>query len=276
MIAVLSIACFIPFLIVIAGSFTSETELLLNGYGLFVKAYSFEAYRLLAQSAVIYRSFGISIAVTGLGTALALSVTSALAYSIASKKNLMRNGLAFYVYFTMLFNGGVVPFYILVSGWLQLRDTIWALILPSSVNPFFVIIAVAYFRRLPDELAECGRIDGASEWIIFLRLILPISIPIMAVIALFYGLAFWNDWFMPLLFIQNEALFPLQLLLHRIIGNPSNAGSILAPGMLSGASYPGMQLQMAMLVLTVCPIILVYPLVQRYFIHGITISAIKR
>lgn len=265
--------CVIPFWMLVAGSITNERDLVLNGYRLWPERFSFEAYKTLLDSQQIARSYLITIAITLTGTCIGVLITSSFAYTISAKRNPYRNLLAFYVYFTMLFNGGLVPFYLLVSRWLSLSNTLWAIILPLAVNPFLVFLMVNFFRTIPEEMLESGRIDGASEWVIFFKLVLPVSVPSIATVSLFLILAYWNDWFMSMLFISDSKMFPLQLLLRRILDNIEAAKVLVR--FVPGVQVPAFSLRMAATVLTIGPIVLVYPFVQRYFIKGLTMGAIK-
>lgn len=270
-----SLFCLLPFWLMAAGSITAERDLLVGGYRLIPQNFSLEAYNVLFSSSAIYRSYGVTVFVTAVGTGLALAVTSMLAYSIASRQNQYRKIILFLVYFTMLFQGGIVPVYILISKWLQLSDSLWALILPLVVNPFFVFIMVSFFRTVPEEMLEAGRVEGANEWLVFLRLVLPVSTPMLATIGLFYALVYWNDWFYGLLFISDEGKYPLQLLLRRLISNITAAQSLIPSGANIGVQVPSYQIRMGTTILTIGPIVLLYPFVQRYFVKGLTLGSLK-
>lgn len=274
-VSVIALLCLLPFWLMLTGSITSERELLFEGYKLFPEKISFIAYKVLFLSDTVYKSYGVTTFITVVGTTMALLFTSMLSYSIANRKNRFRNILAFSVYFTMLFNGGMVPLYILVSNWLNLSNSIWALILPLLVNPFFVFIMVTFFRALPEEIAESGRMDGANEMMIFFLLIVPISTPSLATIGLFYALIYWNDWFYALLFISEEDKFPLQLLLRRLVSNMEAAKSLVPSGSSITVEVPSLQVRMATTAITIGPIILLYPFIQKYFVRGLTIGSIK-
>ena len=267
-----ALACLLPFWLVIAASFTDEHELLQRGYTLFPHQLSLDAYQTLLSGPTMLQSYGASLFITIVGTALALAITSGIAYVIANRLNRYSRLMGFFVYFPLLFSGGLVPFYILVTQYLQLSDTLWSVILPLLVNPFFVFIMVSYFRQVPLEIIESGRLDGASELTIFLRLVIPISKPILATIGLFYALIYWNDWFMALLFISDDSKFPLQLLLQNLVANVDASQAF----QYSAASQvPTYQLRMALTVLTIGPIIFAYPFVQRFFVRGLTLGATK-
>ncbi len=274
-VAIFSIFCLLPFWLMAAGSITTENELLTVGYRLIPHTFSVEAYKVLFASESIYRSYGVTLIVTSVGTLLALIVTSMLAYSIANRHNEFRKIILFLVYFTMLFQGGIVPLYILISNWLHLANSLWALILPLVVNPFFVFIMVSFFRSVSEEMIESGRIEGANEIVIFFRLVIPVSTPMIATVGLFYALVYWNDWFYGLLFISNDVKFPLQLLLRRLISNITAAQSLIPSGANMGIQVPSYQIRMGTTILTIGPIVFLYPFVQRYFVKGLTLGSIK-
>ena len=267
--------CLIPFLLMVSGSLTDEQILIAEGYSLMRKGLNFEAYRILLQSGALLRSYGITLFITAAGTALGLLVSASLAYSIANRRNRLRHAISFYVYFTMLFNGGMVPFYILISNWLKLSDTLAALVLPLAVQPFLVFLMVSFFRTVPEELEEAGRIDGAGEIRIFVQLVLPISKPILATVGLFYALIYWNDWFMGILFLSEENKFPLQMILRRMVSNLEAAKNLIPSGAGIALQAPTYQIRMATTLVTIGPIVLLYPILQRYFVKGLTIGSVK-
>ncbi|PRX71081.1 putative aldouronate transport system permease protein [Cohnella sp. SGD-V74] len=267
--------CLIPFLLMVSGSLTDEQILINEGYSLLPKGLNFEAYRILLQSGALLRSYGITLFITATGTVLGLLVSASLAYSIANRRNRLRHAISFYVYFTMLFNGGMVPFYILISNWLKLSDTLAALILPLAVQPFLVFLMVSFFRTVPEELEEAGRIDGAGEVRIFIQLVLPISKPILATVGLFYALIYWNDWFMGILFLSEENKFPLQMILRRMVSNLEAAKNLIPSGAGIALQAPTYQIRMATTLVTIGPIVLLYPVLQRYFVKGLTIGSVK-
>lgn len=269
---IFALCCLVPFWLVVAGSLTDETELINNGYEFWPHHFSLVAYQFLMAGGQITTSYGISIFITVVGTTLALAITSSLAYAIAMLRPRVGRPLGFFVYFPMLFSGGLVPFYLLMTQVLPLQDSLWAVILPLMVNPFFVFIMVSFFRQIPREIIESGRMDGANSFVIFVRLVLPISTPVLATIALFYALGYWNDWFMALLFIGDNTKFPLQLLLQNMIANVDAAQSLTYNSVIQVPSY---QLRMALTLITIGPIIFVYPFLQRYFVKGLTLGAAK-
>ncbi|GIP52723.1 carbohydrate ABC transporter permease [Paenibacillus vini] len=272
--------CVFPFLFVVIISFTDENALARDGYKLIPAGWSLEAYRYVFQTGdTLLRSYGVTIFVTVVGTIVSLLFISFYAYAISRKSFKYRNFFAFFAFFTMLFNGGLVPTYIIVTQMLSLKDSVWALILPLAVNAFYImILRTFYSTSVPDAIIESGKIDGAGEFRIFLKLVLPLSLPGLATIGLFSTLGYWNDWFNALLYIDNPNLVPLQSMLMRIetsmqfiLQNSQNSSLSLE----ALRSLPQDTSRMAMVVLATGPIIFAYPFFQRYFIQGLTVGAVK-
>lgn len=277
---VFAFLCVFPFIFVVIISFTDEGALARDGYSLFPAKWSLGAYKYVFQSGdMLLRSYGVTILVTVLGTLISLLFISFYAYAISRKSFRYRNFFAFFAFFTMLFNGGLVPTYIIVTQFLGLKDTIWALVMPLAVNAFYImILRTFYSTSVPDAILESGKIDGAGEFRIFLTLVLPLSLPGLATIALFSTLGYWNDWFNALLYIDDPNLVPLQSMLMRIetsmqfiMQNSTNSSL----SMEALRSMPQDTSRMAMVVLATGPIIFAYPFFQRYFIQGLTIGAVK-
>ncbi|WP_339149945.1 MULTISPECIES: carbohydrate ABC transporter permease [unclassified Sutcliffiella] len=272
--------CIFPFLYIIVISLSSTQSLALNGYSIIPSEWSMEAYQYLWQmKSQIIQAYGVTIFVTVVGTFISVSIIAMYAYAISRKQFRYRKQFTFIAFFTMLFSGGMVPFYIVMTQLLGLRNSIWALILPLAVNAFYIIIMRTFFQRtVPEAILESARIDGAGELRIFFTIVLPLSIPGIATIALFSTLAYWNDWFNALLFIDNPNLVPLQSLLMRI---ENNLDFIRQNAMLTNqnssilASVPQDSARMAMVVLATLPIALSYPFFQKYFIKGLTIGGVK-
>src|SRR5579871_6061530 len=190
----------IPMIMVVAGSFTDEATLVQNGYQLFPPVFSIEAYKWLWNDpSMLTMAYGVSIVVTVTGTLLSLLIMSMLAYALAQKKLKSRNALTFFVFFTLLFNGGLVPYYINMSRVLHLKDTLTALLLPYLVVPFFVLLLRTYFQTIPRDLFDAARVDGASEWRIYRQIAMPLSTPALATVGLFSMLQYWNDFYQALL-----------------------------------------------------------------------------
>ena len=228
---------------------------------------------------MIVRSYGISFLVTFAGTAASVIITTMLAYPMSRKSFKYRNVLAFFVFYTMLFNGGIVPSYIMWTKFFQIKNTIWALIIPNYlVTAFNVILVKNYYQNsVPDSLIEAAQLDGASELKIFFKVMLPLAVPTVATISLFTGICYWNDWTNGLYYISNEKLYSIQQLLMKIMNNiqamrsNSNA-SLIGTGAIE---LPGTSIRMAMAVIGILPIMLIYPFVQKYLVKGVVVGAVK-
>ncbi|MEC0243863.1 carbohydrate ABC transporter permease [Paenibacillus dokdonensis] len=280
--SVFSIACVFPFLFVVIISFTNEKALATDGYRIIPKEWSVEAYKYIFKTGdQLLRSFGITVLVTVAGAVLSLILISHFAYAISRSSFKYRNFFSFIAIFTMLFNGGMVPSYIINTRMLHLKDTLWALILPLAVNAFYIMIMRTFYRTtVPDAIIEAGKIDGAGELRVFYSVVLPISLPGLATIGLFSTLGYWNDWFNALLYIDSPNLVPLQALLMRIENSmqflvTNSAMSSSGQGMALLSSLPQDSARMAMVVLATVPIVLAYPFFQRFFISGLTVGAVK-
>lgn len=211
--------CVIPFVVAISASFSNERLLLKTGYGLLPRGFSMQAYNMLFSTSQIFDSYKVSIFVTIAGTVLSMIVTAMMAYPLSVKKLKYRGAISFFAYFTMLFNGGLVPTYMLISKYLSMRDTVWVMILPVLVNPWNLFLLRNFFAAIPAELHESARIDGANDVRILWQIILPVSLPALATVALFYGVAYWNQWYNAMLYIEDSKLFPLQYLIMRMMRN---------------------------------------------------------
>lgn len=281
-IGLFSLACVYPFLFVVVISLTDEKVLAKNGYSIFPEKWSVDAYSYIFQTGdQLLRSYGVTIFITVAGTLLTLAMVSLYAYAISRNYFAYRGFFSFIAFFTMLFGGGLVPSYIVVSQVLHLKDTIWALILPMSISAFSILIMRTFFKTMvPDAIIESGKMDGAGELRVFFYLVLPISLPGLATIGLFSALGYWNDWFNALLYIDDARLVPLQSLLMKV---ETNIQFILQNSTVgSGAdrsaiarSLPAETTRMAMVVMATVPIIFAYPFFQRYFVQGLTIGAVK-
>lgn len=264
--------CVIPLWMIVAGSLTDEVVLSLKGYSLFPEPFSLAAYQQLFSGQAVGLAYRATLFITGVGTFLSLACTAGLAWVIARQMRRVSRPLTIFAYLPMLFSGGLVPLYLLITQVLQLRDSWFAVILPHLMTPFLVFVTVAFFRQIPPEILESARVDGAGELRIFFQIVLPLSKPVLAVIALFYAVSYWNEWFMALLFISEPDKYPLQVLLQNLIANVTNAT------MLPGANTPSIsiyQLRLALTVVTIGPVLLAYPFAQRYFVKGLTLGASK-
>lgn len=259
----------------VMGSITKESSILVNGYQLFPKEFSLEAFKLLLTGSRIFKSYFITIQVTVLGTLISMLVTCMLAYAIAVKGIRYSRHIAFFVFFTMLFSGGMVPWYILVTRYLNLGNNIWGLILPYAVNAWYMFLMRNFFRSIPDAITEAARIDGANDIRILFQLFLPLSLPALATIGLFYSLQYWNDWWLTLMLIDKEELYPLQYILRALSSNLMNVATSLNPSMRTLEAPPAYSVRMATVIVTIGPIVFVYPMVQKYFIKGLTVGSVK-
>ncbi len=274
----LVIVTLLPIVLLVIASFTKEQVLVQNGYTFFPKALSLDAYYyMVKQGAVIVRSYGVSFLVTILGTMMSVVVTTTLAYPMARKSFRYKNVLSFFVFFTMLFNGGIVPSYIMWSPFFHIKNTLWALIIPNYMVTAFNVILVKNFyqNNVPDALVEAAQIDGASELKTFYRIMFPLSRPVVATISLFTGLCYWNDWTNGLYYVDNEKLFSIQLLLMKIMNNIQALKANTALMGTGTVELPGTSVRMAMAFVGILPILIVYPFVQKYLVEGVVIGAVK-
>ncbi|EGC69471.1 ABC transporter, permease protein [Enterococcus casseliflavus ATCC 12755] len=281
-IGLFAISCVLPFLFVIAISLTSETSLAENGYHFWPQEFSFAAYTYLfsgQMSSKIFQAFGVSIFITVFGTFVNATMTSLYAYVISRSNFPFRRFFTIFALITMLFAPGMVANYLVMVNLIQLKDTIWALILPLALGPFNILVMRTFFKKtVPDSIIESARIDGASEMKIFLSIVLPLAVPGIATISLFAALGYWNDWFNALLYIQKDSLVPLQALLMRIQSNLDYLAksSGMAAQIQGGlAALPSETARMAIVVVATLPIAITYPFFQRYFVGGLTIGGVK-
>lgn len=273
-----SLMCIIPILSVISISLTQETDIVTYGYRMIPKHFSGTAYQFIFKNPMqIVRGYLVSIGVTGIGTLLSLILTSMLAYVISRKDFAYHRGLAFYVFFTMLFNGGLVPTYMLVSQGLHLKDTFWVLIVPYLINAWFTLLLKTYFQKVPAALLESAKIDGSSEIRSFFSIVVPLSKPALATVGLLITLNYWNDWWLSMLYIEDENLINLQYLLIRMMRDLTELlqNITTAPAGSTLRDFPNESARMAMCVLAAGPMLFVFPFFQKYFVKGLTVGAVK-
>ncbi|CAM3445161.1 MULTISPECIES: carbohydrate ABC transporter permease [Paenibacillus] len=274
------IFCLFPFVLLVVSSFTDEGTLIRNGYSLFPEKFSLESYAYMYERLdTIVRAYGITVFVTVVGTVVSLLITVLLAYPLSRRDLPHRGKFAFFVFFTMLFNGGLVPTYIMWTRYLNIDNTIWALIIPALLlNAFYVIMMRTYFTTtIPDEVIEAGRIDGAGEFRILFRIVLPMSLPMVATLSLLIGLNYWNDWRNGLYYLTDHSLFSVQNMLNTMLQDVRFLASGGAGGNASeiASNMPSVGIKMAIAVVGALPIMIVYPFFQRYFVKGITVGAVK-
>ncbi|ANE46430.1 sugar ABC transporter permease [Paenibacillus swuensis] len=275
---VLTLACLVPLLLIAMISITDEKSIASHGYRLIPNQFSFEAYRVIEQmGSGIVNAYMVTIFVTVTGTLLSVMVAALYAYPLSRKDLKLRGWFAFILFFTMLFGGGMVSWYIVCTQYLDLKNSIWALILPSVMNSFFVIILRTFFQTtIPPELIESAKIDGSGEWRTFFQIIIPLSLPGLATIAIFSSVGYWNDYYLSLMFIDDPKLYNLQYLIWRVLSNLQYLQQNLNLNISqSAAGIPQEGARMALAIITIGPIILTYPFFQKYFIKGLTIGSIK-
>ncbi len=276
LVGLIALLCLLPFIILLSGSFSSEQAIRFTGYGLFPKEFTLEAYRLVFKTPVtILRAYGVSFFITGVGTAVGLFVLTLGAYVISRKDFKYRNQFSFFFYFTTLFNGGMVSTYIFYIQYLHLKDSYLALILPGMMNVFYLLIMRSFVSTIPTALIEAAKIDGAGEFKIFLRVILPLLKSGLATIGLFMALGYWNDWYNAMLYINSAEKYPLQYMLYDLLQKTQALARIASQAGILIESMPSNTLKLAMAVVATGPIILLYPFVQKYFVKGITIGSVK-
>lgn len=278
--ALLTILAFLPFILILSASFTDESTLVREGYSFLPSKLSLDAYTYMVSSAGTFlRAYGVSFLVTMLGTGIGLMITSMLAYPMSRRDFKYHNVLAFVVFFTMLFSGGIVPSYILWTKYFHIKDTLWALIIPNLLtNGFHVLLIRNYYKNnVPVDLIEAAQIDGASELRTFFKIMLPLSVPVMATVGLFMGLAYWNDWINALYYITEPKYYGIQNMLIRLMNNiqflkSSQASSVLGA---NAVELPSTAIRMAMAVIGILPIVGVLPFLQKYLIKGVVVGAVK-
>ncbi|MGG4147451.1 carbohydrate ABC transporter permease [Paenibacillus algorifonticola] len=275
-----SLACIMPIVLIVAISLSDEKLLTLQGYKFWPDKLDVSAYQyLFTNSTTLVKAYGVSLSVTIIGTILAVLLIALYAYPIFRKDFPFKKAFNFYLLITMLFSGGLVPFYLLYVNFLELKDSFAALILPGLSNAFYIFITRTFFQQtVPEEMIESGKLDGASEWRIFFQLVLPISLPVLATVGLFTTLMYWNDWFNSMLFINDTDKYSLQYVMIQMIRQAEFfknqlAGSGVA--LMVQEAVPTESLRMAMVVVSIGPILFVYPFFQKYFTKGLTIGAIK-
>lgn len=276
-ISVMAIFCVLPFILIISGSLTPNDVIVREGFGLVPKGLSFSAYSLIFKYPKdVFNAYKISIIVTGCGTLLLLFFNSMAAYVLSRKDYKYRNVFSFYMFFTTIFGGGLVPWYILMVRFLHIKEyPILAMIVPSLFSFFYMIIMRSFMSNIPAAISESAKMDGANDFLIYIRLILPLSKPVLATIGLFGALDYWNDWFNAMLFVDDSQYFPLQYYLYRAL-NSIEAISRITSGMTRMiGNIPTESFKLAMTIVATGPIVILYPCLQKYFIKGLTIGAVK-
>lgn len=274
-IALFAIICLIPFLVVVGSSFTDEVTLVKEGYNIIPKKFSIASYKMVSEASDILQAYKVTIFITVVGTAISMLFTCGVSYAMSVKKLAIRSGIAMFIYLTMLFNGGLVANYLMITKILNLKNSIWVLILPSLVNAYNCLLMRNFFNSVPASLAESAKIDGANDIMILFRIILPVSTPGIATISLFYALSYWNEWYKVLLYISNEKLYTLQYLIMSILRKVNYASTLPANALNPQETLPTYGFRMAAVVVAIGPIIFLYPFLQKYFVQGLTVGSVK-
>jgi putative aldouronate transport system permease protein len=276
--AIISAACILPFLLLIIASFTDNDTILREGYSFFPSKFSVYAYKyLFINKNQVFNSYGITIIATAIGTVASLSIMALLAYPISRKELRHRTGWTFFVFFTMLFNGGLVPTYIVYVRLFNVKNTLFAYLIPFLlVKAFYVLLFKSFFTGIPTSLIESAEIDGAGEWKIFLKIVIPLSYPVLTTVGLFQAVAYWNDWFNGMIFVTDPKVYSLQNFLNRILLDIQFlATSAVTVTSDEGGGVPAASVRMALAAIGVVPMLIVYPFFQKYFVKGLTVGAIK-
>ena len=272
-----TLLCVLPFILMISGSLSTNASVIKFGYSLWPREFSTASYQFLFSFPDdIIRSYGVTILVTAVGTSLGLFLISMGGYVLQRKDFKYRNAIAFFIYFTTIFQGGLIPWYILMVNVLQWRNTYIVLIWNLLMNPFLIILMRSFINAsVPQEMTESAKMDGAGDFTIYRSIIMPMCGPALATIGLFLALNYWNDWFSCALFIDDREMFPLQYFLYNALTAAQYINQLAASGAAITVQVPGETAKLAMALVSMGPILLLYPFVQRFFVKGITIGAIK-
>ncbi len=276
-ISVFALCCLLPFLLVLGTSFTSEMSIKKHGFNFWPREFSTFAYKIVFENPdLIVGSYLVTMGITVVGTAVGLFLVAMTGYVLQRPDFQYRNGISFFIYFTTLFSGGLVPFYLLMTQYLGLKDNYLAVLLPGLMSPFLIIMMRAFIKSIPHAITESAKMDGAGDFTIFIRLILPMSTPALATIGLFIALGYWNEWYHAMLFLSADMKYrPLQLFLYNVITSADFIRNSAAASNVELRDVPLESMKMATAVVATGPVILFYPFVQRFFIKGITVGAVK-
>lgn len=276
MLGIFTVFCTLPFILIISGSFSTQESILKDGYQLWPKEFTLEAYRILFKSPqALLNAYGVTIGVTTIGTFLSLFLMSMAAYVLSCKDFKYRNKVSFFYYFTSVFGGGLVPWFILCIKYLHFKNNFIALILPTVVNVTYLLILKSYMNSIPDSLHESAKLDGAGDFTIYFKVVLPLCKAGLATVGLFTALNYWNDWYNAMLFMDNDRMYPLQYFLNNILNKASALQAAAARSGIPASSLPSEPMKLAMTVVATGPIIMLYPFLQKYFVKGVTIGAVK-
>ena len=272
-----ALLCVLPFVIIISGSFTDNSTILRQGYSLLPRDFTMSAYNTIFRAPQdIIQAYKMNFYYTLVGTAVGLTVTTLTAYVISRKEFKYRNNVSFLIYFTSIFGGGMVPWYLMYAMVMNLKGSTFAIWFPAITAPFYIIIMRTFIQgAVPDAITESAKIDGAGHLIIFLRIVLPVLTPGLATVGLFLALGYWNDWFRSSMYSINSSTWQLQFYLYNMINSTEALRMMSANVGITTSDMPSQSVKLAMAVIATGPVLLFYPFVQRYFISGITIGAVK-
>ena len=273
-----ALACLYPLVLVVSVSFSAEHQIARNGYSIVPQAFSFDTYKYIFvhSGASILRSYGVTLFITIFGTIASLLVTSMMAFALSIKKLKYRNYIAFVSNFTIIFSAGLIPWYIVSVNMYGLKNSIWALILPMMFSVWNMFLMRTYFSNISESLFEAAEIDGANYFKIYWTIALPLSQTALLTVGLMYALAYWNDWWHALIFINDKELYPLQYYLYNILSNVNAISSGRIPsGAAGNITLPAETVKMAITMITIGPIIFLYPFIQNYFVQGVMTGAVK-
>ena len=277
LLTLLSIICVLPFIVIISGSLTDNLTILKDGFSLLPRNFTVEAYRTIFRSPEgIIQAYKMNFYYTFMGTSLGLLIITLTAYVISRKDFKYRNSVSFLIYFTTIFGGGMIPWYMMYTNVLNLRGTTLAIWFPALMSPFLVILMRTFITgSVPDAVVESAKIDGAGHWIIFWRIVLPVLGPGLATVGLFQALGYWNDWYRSSMFSTSSETWSLQFYLYDMVNSTLAMRQMAQNVNINTADLPTQTVKLAMAVVATGPVLLFYPFVQRYFVKGITIGAVK-
>mgnify|MGYP002732605304 CR=1 FL=1 len=276
LIGLFALICLLPFLLIVASSLTSENSIIRYGYSLWPKEFSTEAYQIVFRNpSRILNAYGVTLFTTAVGTSLSVLINTMTGYVLSRKDFRWRNCFSFYFFFTTLFSGGLVPWYILCVKTLHLKNTIFAMIVPTLVSVWNILLVKGFMSGVPFEITESAKIDGAGDFRIFRQMIFPLAKPVVATIALFTALQYWNDWYMCMLFVDTKNLYSLQYMLYQMMGSIQAMREIASSTSVAATSIPIESTKMALTIVVIGPIIFLYPFVQRFFVRGLTVGSVK-
>lgn len=271
-----TLLCLIPMILTLMVSISDESAIMRNGYSFIPQQFSLYAYKLMFQGgSSVIRGYGISIFITVSGTFLALGITGLAAYTLSNKNVKYRNRLSLFFFITMVFSSGVVPWYMICTA-IGTKDNIFALLIPSLLfNPFNLFLVRNFMDGIPDSLRESATIDGANDAYIAFKIYFPLSVPALATVGLFYGLAYWNDWWNAIMLINNDKLFPIQYLLLQLRSQIQMLRDLQFLSGTGASTPPSESLKMATVIVTIGPIVILYPYLQKYFVKGLIVGSVK-